>query len=146
MAAEISTLAIVPMMGTYGPFSGSEMAPLPEGTMLALTIAALTMSIPQRLQSPVQYVFNKAQPDGSRYIKAKFEGDTFLIHASRDRIVVDRREKIGRRNTGPDQRDRMRRLAQTLTGCELQHEFFDAWKFALEADLTCPASGNQVLA
>lgn len=114
--------------------------------ILGLLLSSVTAPAPQAAPAPIQYVFNKSQSDGSRYIKAKFEGDTFLIRASRDRIVVDRREKIGRRNTGPDQRDRMRRLAQTLTGCELQHEFFDAWKFALEADLTCPASGNQVLA
>lgn len=113
--------------------------------ILSLLLFGATVAQPQAAPASVQYVFNKTQPDGGRYIKAKFEGDTFLIRASRDRIIVDRREKIGRRNTGPDQRDRMRRLAQILTGCELQHEFFDAWKFALEADLTCPASGNQVL-
>lgn len=114
--------------------------------ILGLLLSSFTGPTTQATPAPIQYVFNKPQSDGSRYIKAKFEGDTFLIHASRDRIVVDRREKIGRRNTGPDQRDRMRHLAQALTGCELQHEFFDAWKFALEADLTCPASGNRVLA
>lgn len=113
--------------------------------ILGLLLSSATVLAPQAAPAPIQYVFNKAQPDGGRYIKAKFEGDTFLIRASRDRIVVDRREKVGRRNTGPDQRDRMRRLAQRLTGCELRHEYFNIWQFALEADLACPASGNQVL-
>jgi hypothetical protein len=109
-----------------------------------LLLSGIAVSPPQAAP-PIQYIFSRAQSDGGRYIKAKFEGDTFLIRASRDRIIMDRRDKIGRRNTGPDQRDRMRRLAQALTGCELRHEFFNMWQFALEADLACPPTGNEVL-
>jgi hypothetical protein len=119
-----------------------------EGGMLANLIASILLLLPNPTPDPaagIDLVFDKPQRDGSRYIKAKFEGDTFLIKTSSARIVIDRREKVGRVNTRSDQRDRMRRLALAITGCKLENEFFSMWQFALEADLLCSDRGNAAL-
>lgn len=70
--------------------------------------------------------------------KLRVDGDTFIVTRRGDQITVDRREKAFRRNTGPEQREAMRKIARDVTGCELKNEFFTIWKFELEATLVCP--------
>lgn len=112
-----------------------------EAPMFFFILAGLLQSrAPQSVPPGVTFDFQKVLSDGTRYMKARYSGDTFLVRVSERRIIVDRREKAFKRNTGPEQRERMRVLAELITGCELENEYFNLWKFELEADLDCVAA------
>lgn len=80
--------------------------------------------------------------DGKKH-KLSYQGDTFKIRWKGDQISVDRMEKFGKNNTGPQVRESMREVARQLTGCALKDEFYTFMTFRLEATLVCNSGAQR---
>ena len=93
----------------------------------ALTLGAVTAAS----QSP--------PPSTDSRAKVVYNGETFNVRRTGERIVVQRRKQAFKKNNGLEQRDAMKAVARNFTGCELADEFFTFWQFDLEARLVCDA-------